>query len=352
MEPLALFRNLNMHDGGGYRVAMPRILLSLFLIAAISACSSSGGKYPIGHQFTPEENVDVAKVGKPYSVKGEWYYPQVDLKYSQTGMASWYGEDFHRKGTANGETFDKYAMTAAHRTLPMPCMARVTNLQNGKSVVVRVNDRGPFAAGRIIDVSHHAAERLGFLNQGIAKVQVDYLPEETALLFPPGQNPYEGRRTSYTSIASANQPSSLIPDANATEVARALNAPSEPVQIADLSPQSAALQKTAPMQNSPSPFKVGKSFSDNHPANVKFANDKGRKKSYYIQAGSYRQQSKAEAAAEQLGREGKAEIIPAAFNGVQFYRLRLGPLASSKAADQKLDAIVNYGFKDAFVISD
>jgi rare lipoprotein A len=115
------------------------------------------------------------RVGKPYMVGGRMYVPQEDANYREEGLASWYGDDFHGRLTANGEGFDMDSLTAAHPTLPMPCYARVTNLANGKSLVVRVNDRGPYAANRLIDLSHKAAELLDFKGNGIARVRVEYV---------------------------------------------------------------------------------------------------------------------------------------------------------------------------------
>src|SRR5271165_2307788 len=115
------------------------------------------------------------RVGKPYTVAGRVYVPEEDVNYREEGMASWYGDDFHGRLTANGEVFDMDGLTAAHPTLPMPCYARVTNLNNGKSLVVRVNDRGPYAANRLIDLSHKAAELLDFKGNGIARVRVEYV---------------------------------------------------------------------------------------------------------------------------------------------------------------------------------
>ena len=115
------------------------------------------------------------KVGSSYQINGVWYYPQDDPNYDQTGIASWYGDPFHGRKTANGETFDKNLITAAHPTLPMPTIARVTNLENGRSIIVRINDRGPFAKGRIIDLSQKSAQLLGFEQAGVAKVRVQYV---------------------------------------------------------------------------------------------------------------------------------------------------------------------------------
>jgi rare lipoprotein A len=115
------------------------------------------------------------RVGKPYTVAGRVYVPEEDTSYREEGMASWYGDDFHGRLTANGEVFDMASLTAAHPTLPMPCYARVTNLGNGKSLIVRVNDRGPYHGNRLIDVSNRAAELLEFKGYGVARVRVEYV---------------------------------------------------------------------------------------------------------------------------------------------------------------------------------
>ncbi|MGB0632223.1 MAG: septal ring lytic transglycosylase RlpA family protein, partial [Alphaproteobacteria bacterium] len=119
------------------------------------------------------------KVGKPYRIKNTWYYPAEDFSYTETGIASWYGPKFHGRKTANGETFDMNTLTAAHRTLPMPSLVRVINLSNGRSLLLKVNDRGPFARNRIIDVSRRAAQLLGFQRQGTARVRVEIVADES-----------------------------------------------------------------------------------------------------------------------------------------------------------------------------
>ncbi|MCT4553027.1 MAG: septal ring lytic transglycosylase RlpA family protein [Alphaproteobacteria bacterium] len=122
------------------------------------------------------------KVGDPYKIDGVWYFPYEDYYYAEVGQASWYGSEDNGNFTANGEVFDSSALTAAHRTLPMPSVVRVTNVSNGKSVVVKVNDRGPFARDRIIDLSQAAAERLDFVKDGHSTVKVEILPEESKAL--------------------------------------------------------------------------------------------------------------------------------------------------------------------------
>ncbi len=119
---------------------------------------------------TPEPRL---KIGEAYAVDGTTYYPQIQPDYKQVGLASWYGDEFHKKRTANGEVFDKGEYTAAHKTLPLPSIVKVTNLDNGRSILVRVNDRGPFVRGRIIDVSENAAKALGFYGHGTAHVEVE-----------------------------------------------------------------------------------------------------------------------------------------------------------------------------------
>jgi rare lipoprotein A len=156
---------------------------------ALAACSSSptsfGGIDPrYGVAASPRvvepgqpvpKGGGVYRVGQPYMVAGRMYYPQADPNYRAEGLASWYGEDFHGRLTANGEVYDMHSLSAAHPTLPMPCYARVTNLNNRRSVIVRINDRGPYHANREIDLSGKAAEVLGFRDRGLARVRVEYV---------------------------------------------------------------------------------------------------------------------------------------------------------------------------------
>jgi rare lipoprotein A len=137
------------------------------------------------------------KVGKPYKVGNIWYTPTTDLDYEEIGLASWYGPGFHRGKTANGATYNQKDMTAAHRTLPMPSVVRITNLRNGKSVEAVINDRGPFAGNRIIDASKTVAKELDFIRQGTAKVRVEFLLDETnALLKKLGEKPFSEEKFS------------------------------------------------------------------------------------------------------------------------------------------------------------
>lgn len=119
------------------------------------------------------------KLGNAYRVGGNWYTPVENFKYSESGKVSWYGDKFHGKPTASGESFNKNGFSAAHKTLPLPTIARVTNLDNGQSVIVRINDRGPFSNDRILDVSKAAAVKLGFEKAGVAKAKVVVLEKES-----------------------------------------------------------------------------------------------------------------------------------------------------------------------------
>lgn len=119
-------------------------------------------------------------------VAGRWYTPMQQLtSYDQTGIASWYGDDFHGKLTANGESYNMYSLSAAHKTMPLPTLVRVTNLENGRSVVVRVNDRGPFVKNRLIDLSYAAANSLGFMDKGTTRVRVQTLDQKPDLQTKP-----------------------------------------------------------------------------------------------------------------------------------------------------------------------
>lgn len=148
------------------------LLIGAVLLLAACGGGTGGPPPPKDGRLPTGNQGGIEKVGKPYKINGTWYHPARDPHYDETGSASWYGPDFHGKLTANGETYNMNALTAAHRTLPMPSFVKVTNLENGRNIVLRVNDRGPFAKGRIIDVSRRAAQLLGFERQGVTRVRV------------------------------------------------------------------------------------------------------------------------------------------------------------------------------------
>ena len=186
---------------------MFRIVLILWVVIGVSACGKQGVTVVDdgGYAPAPVATGGHRKTGKPYQIAGQWYYPlQSAAGYDQTGVASWYGRDFHGKKTANGETYNMHAMSAAHKTLPLPTMVRVTNLDNGRSVVVRVNDRGPFVKSRIIDLSYAAARALGYDRKGTARVRVQALSGTVAASAPV---PTHHRRL--PPVASASSPATL-----------------------------------------------------------------------------------------------------------------------------------------------
>ena len=160
--------------------------LLILTITALSSCATGtpelAGLSPQAQAEIIKNYGGIYKVGNPYQIAGRWYYPKEDYNYSETGMASWYGEDFNGKMTANGERYNMNTLTAAHRTLPLPCIVKVTNLQNGRSIIARVNDRGPYVKDRIIDLSKHGAQLLGYMGQGTTKVKVEILAKESKAL--------------------------------------------------------------------------------------------------------------------------------------------------------------------------
>ena len=195
------------------------------------------------------------QVGKPYQVKGRWYYPKEDRTYAAKGRASWYGEAFHGRLTANGELYDMAHLTAAHPTMPLPSYARVTNLANGSSVIVRVNDRGPYERDRVIDLSQKAAEMLDYQHTGTADVKVEYV----------GRAPLEGNDDSYL-LASFNPGAGYLIGQPATGVMMAMNGPTPtarpitPAAVAMPTVPQAASMPMVPNLPSNSPFSINPAY--------------------------------------------------------------------------------------------
>lgn len=167
------------------------LLINCAILTALASCANDTPFNLTSSAYYDSEykKIEKQKVGKPYQIKGKWYKPYYTNTYRETGIASWYGDYFHGRKTANGEIFDMNKISAAHKTLPLPSYVEVTNLDNNKSLYVRVNDRGPFADGRIIDLSRKAASILGFKNKGLARVQVKQVspPKNIVLIGPSGQ---------------------------------------------------------------------------------------------------------------------------------------------------------------------
>lgn len=162
-----------------HRKTALRALVLLLACAAVTACATpryATSKGPsVASRPPASASGRVPATMRPYQVRGRWYTPKHDPRYDEKGVASWYGEQFHNRNTANGEIFDMDLVTAAHKTLPLPSLVEVTDLDTGRKIKVRVNDRGPFVDGRIIDLSKGAAEKLGIYRKGVARVRVRYL---------------------------------------------------------------------------------------------------------------------------------------------------------------------------------
>jgi peptidoglycan lytic transglycosylase len=169
---------------GLFRVSIRMICLGL-ACALVAGCAETELLATLGKDIQHDGSGDsgVYKVGDPYQVNGKWYYPAEDPYYDEVGIASWYGDPFDGRRTANGEIYDMNLLTAAHKTLPMPVFVRVTNLDNGRSLVLKVNDRGPFAHDRIIDVSRRSAQLLGFEQAGTARVRVQVVDPDSGVAY-------------------------------------------------------------------------------------------------------------------------------------------------------------------------
>lgn len=168
----------------GFRLRHGVTLALTLLAAACTTCEVASLPPPAPEPPKPVlvpkvKKLGFFRIGEPYQVNGVTYIPRMDWDYDQQGRASWYGKPFHGRQTANGEVYDQNELTAAHQTLPLPSVVRVTNLENGRSLVLRVNDRGPFISGRIIDVSRRAAQLLKFHRQGTTRVRVEVLEKES-----------------------------------------------------------------------------------------------------------------------------------------------------------------------------
>jgi rare lipoprotein A len=276
------------------------------------------------------------KIGKPYKVEGKWYQPQEDYSLVETGIASWYGPGFHGKRTANGERFDQNELTAAHRTLQMPSLVRVTNLENGRSVVVRVNDRGPFKRGRIIDVSSRAAELLAFKGRGTARVRLEVLKDESLRIAEAAKR---GEDTRGYELAMSEQ---RRIDAGGAPPARIEGKPVPETIQAATGYQTASL---TPMPTVPGHLsKEGRFYPD-----PVVKQEPVSSTTIFIQTGAFTVQDNADALARKLQLFGNAQISPTMIGGRQFYRVRL-PARDVSDADQLLSRLINSGHSDAMIV--
>jgi len=260
------------------------------------------------------------KVGKPYQVAGVWYYPSENWSYDETGIASWYGPNFHGKDTANGEVFDQWAVSAAHKTLPMPSLVRVTNLENGRSLVIRINDRGPFKPGRIIDLSRRSAQLLGTEAKGTARVRVQILAKESQAMAQ--------RAKGGNSQAPIMQAAPVTP----VETVAVELPPIETVRVEPLAPPTAPPPSNPPV----SAVQVG-DFTELPVLPTRI----------YIQAGAFSNKANAERVKAQLTRIGDVIVTPVPVGGRELFRVRLGPLQDVGDADRLLAEVVQAGYHSA-----
>ena len=275
------------------------------------------------------------KVGTPYQIDGIWYYPKVDYEYDETGIASWYGPNFHGKMTANGETYDMNALTAAHRTLPMPSIVEVTNLENGRKLRLTINDRGPYAKGRIIDISRRGAQLLDFQNNGTAKVRVRILADESRMI--------ADRMKNGTMLAEEGTPITVDKLPKASVDSQVLSAPGESETVvasaADNLPQADAATEPAAAASIVEPAEI-------------VTVEPVTNTSIFIQAGAFSQYTNANRASAILSQVGTVNITPVLINGRDLFRVRLGPVASVEEADALLEQVVATGYVDARIIVD
>jgi len=308
------------------------VALSLCGLMALAGCGSLPSQ-GVGTARGPAER-PVYKVGEPYQINGVWYYPSEDLTYDETGIASWYGESFHGKYTANGEVFDLNALTAAHRTLPMPSIVQVTNLENGRSLKLRVNDRGPYARGRIIDVSRRAAQLLGFEGNGSTKVRVQILAPESiqAKLIALHNEGADQIVESAPPLPETPVATQRLPTPSGVQVAKTdlpVPPPAPPPQPLEPSPVLA-----------PPPLPAQVTTVPVRPTNI------------YVQVGAFAQAENAMRLKAKLTSLGNVKVTDATVNGTNLYRVRIGPIGSVDEADRLLDRVVGSGVTEARIVVD
>lgn len=340
------------------------------LLAGLTACGSSSKGGGSGASVAQRGTY---KVGNPYKIDGTTYTPREEFSYSETGVASWYGPGFHSKSTANGERYDQSDRTAAHRTLQMPAVVRVTNLENGLSTVVRINDRGPFARNRIIDLSRTAAQELDIVRAGTARVRLEQLTQESLTVKEValgGGGPTE-QHQALAQLASG-QRNTPAPAAAPPPVAVAAAPPSpEPIvqpppapppQAAPVQPQmQAPVQSPAPTPAqlgwggpAPPPRSAPVAVAATPPAAAAIVTSApaAHAGGFYIQVGAFSTAENAEKQRSAIRSYGTSEVTQGSAAGREVYRVRLGPYTTSDAAGIVADRLRRSGYGDARVISD
>ena len=273
---------------------------------------AKGGKIPLGGGRR--------QVGKPYQVAGRWFHPKEQPGYDRRGTASWYGEAFHRRQTSNGEWFDMNQLTAAHPTLPLPSYAKVTNLENGQSIIVRINDRGPFVGTRLIDLSKRSAEALGYKNNGKTEVRVQLI----------GPAPLDDRGVH---LAAMNRELQRGTPLNRM-VAAAGGGETDGVQMAAYEPP----RKPARRKAAPEPV-----IAEADPAIA-------TRSQYFVQVASFSDPINAALARDELAGVAPVEVRPLESTSGTIYRVRLGPMANEGEAESALAAAVDQGHGGARLI--
>lgn len=302
-------------------------------VAVVAAWAAGCAHTPAYTPVSVPPTAGVYKIGQPYQIQGTWYYPREQPDYDETGVASWYGPTFYGQQTANGEVFDANALTAAHRTLPMPVNVRVTNLENGRSLVLRVNDRGPFARGRIIDVSEQAAKLLGFYQRGTARVRVTY-------------------------VGQADLPGTHTPAGSETPPAIANALPAQPtanVEVASLGPVPGVAEAPPGRTDSlpePAPSAPVPNEADLQPNGVVTQVPVPAVTHLYVQAGAFGNVANAKRLKARLAAAHGLFISPIDRNGQRLYRVRIGPFDDVGEADRALANVARLGGTDAKIVVD
>ena len=310
------------------------------IVVAAAGLAAACASTPPPHSLVAiPPNSGVYKIGNPYQIRGTWYYPKEQPDYDETGIASWYGPTFYGHRTANGEMYDGNSLTAAHRTLPMPVNVRVTNLDNGRSIVVRVNDRGPYAKGRIIDLSEAAARELDVIRSGTARVRVTYVGRaDTAAGTPP---PPETPPEIVAAVPAA--PTTTVDTSALNVVPGATVAP--PVQVAEV-PAAIAAGASGVAVSVPTPP------PDTQVTGVVKQVPVPAVTHLYVQIGAFSSEANAMRLQARFSGAGNLEVSPIVRNGKPLYRVRSGPYASVADADTALARISSLGSNDAQIVVD
>jgi rare lipoprotein A len=306
---------------------------ALIVVVAAGSFAAACAVTPPKNTVTLPPNGGVYKIGNPYQIDGTWYYPREQPNYDETGIASWYGPTFYGHHTANGEMYDGKAMTAAHRTLPMPVNVRVTNLDNGRSIVVRVNDRGPYAKGRIIDLSEAAARELDVIRLGTARVRVTYLARADGA----GAVPLPPETPSEIASAVPAAPTEKVDTQALNLIPGAIVAPPAPPAAL---PLPAASPSLPPAQTDAQPN--GEVTKVPVPPVTHI----------YVQVGAFSNQANAARLMSKFSSAGGLSISPIGRAGQMLYRVRGGPYDSVADADQALARLNGLGSNDAQIVVD